>query len=182
MQQQEHKDDIMQSDQGGRMPFVVFGQAPESCHPAETPLGHPAAGKQHKAPFLAPDVATAPRRLRLGNHRAGLKSGSYNPEWVAAFVRILQVRHQFISVTFLMGQRALLTDVTPWCMLDKTLFVMQDMTTERQNFDFPEHTDENRRIWDANAHSWDDRIGDGNDFQTLLIEPATERLLESPPA
>jgi SAM-dependent methyltransferase len=43
--------------------------------------------------------------------------------------------------------------------------------------DFPEHTDENRRIWNTNARWWDDRIGDGNDFQTLLIEPATERLL-----
>ena len=45
------------------------------------------------------------------------------------------------------------------------------------NADFPEHADENRRIWDANARWWDDRIGDGNDFQTVLIEPATERLL-----
>ena len=52
------------------------------------------------------------------------------------------------------------------------------MTTERQNAEFPERADENRRIWDANAHWWDDRIGDGNDFQTLLIEPATERLLD----
>jgi SAM-dependent methyltransferase len=43
--------------------------------------------------------------------------------------------------------------------------------------DFPEHTDENRRIWNANARWWDDRIGDGNVFQTQLIEPATERLL-----
>jgi SAM-dependent methyltransferase len=32
--------------------------------------------------------------------------------------------------------------------------------------------------WDANARWWDDAIGDGNDFQTLLIEPATERLLD----
>jgi SAM-dependent methyltransferase len=47
----------------------------------------------------------------------------------------------------------------------------------RSNADFPEHTDENRRIWNANARWWDDRIGDGNDFQTLLIEPATEHLL-----
>src|SRR5437764_13026657 len=53
----------------------------------------------------------------------------------------------------------------------------QDMTTKRQHAEFPEHGDENRRIWDANARWWDDRIGDGNDFQTLLIEPATERLL-----
>jgi 2-polyprenyl-3-methyl-5-hydroxy-6-metoxy-1,4-benzoquinol methylase len=34
-----------------------------------------------------------------------------------------------------------------------------------------------RRIWDTNAEWWDDRIGDGNDFQCRLIEPATERLL-----
>src|SRR5713101_2169918 len=51
------------------------------------------------------------------------------------------------------------------------------MTTKRQNAEFPEQADENRRIWDANALWWDDRIGDGNDFQTVLIEPATERLL-----
>jgi 2-polyprenyl-3-methyl-5-hydroxy-6-metoxy-1,4-benzoquinol methylase len=51
------------------------------------------------------------------------------------------------------------------------------MTTRHSNVDFPEHADENRRIWDANARWWDDRIGDGNQFQTLLIEPATERLL-----
>src|SRR2546430_5722181 len=52
------------------------------------------------------------------------------------------------------------------------------MTINRQNAEFPEQADENRRIWDANASWWDDRIGDGNDFQTVLIEPATERLLE----
>ena len=53
-----------------------------------------------------------------------------------------------------------------------------EVTTTRQNAEFPEQADENRRIWDANAVWWDDRIGDGNDFQTLLIEPATERLLD----
>jgi len=52
------------------------------------------------------------------------------------------------------------------------------MTITRHNAEFPEQTDENRRIWDANAQWWDDRIGDGNDFQTELIEPATERLLD----
>jgi 2-polyprenyl-3-methyl-5-hydroxy-6-metoxy-1,4-benzoquinol methylase len=52
------------------------------------------------------------------------------------------------------------------------------MKTRRQNAEFPEQADENRRIWEANALWWDDRIGDGNDFQTVLIEPATERLLE----
>jgi SAM-dependent methyltransferase len=55
------------------------------------------------------------------------------------------------------------------------------MTTEQQNAEFPQHSDENRRIWEANARWWDDRIGDGNDFQTLLIEPATERLLNVVP-
>ena len=52
------------------------------------------------------------------------------------------------------------------------------MTSERRESEFPEHADENRRIWDENARWWDDRIGDGNDFQVLLIEPATERLLD----
>lgn len=51
------------------------------------------------------------------------------------------------------------------------------MMKERPDSEFRGHADENRRIWDGNAHWWDDRIGDGNDFQTLLIEPATERLL-----
>jgi 2-polyprenyl-3-methyl-5-hydroxy-6-metoxy-1,4-benzoquinol methylase len=54
---------------------------------------------------------------------------------------------------------------------------LQDMTSKRQNAEFPEQADENRRIWNANAVWWDEQIGDGNDFQTLLIEPATERLL-----
>jgi 2-polyprenyl-3-methyl-5-hydroxy-6-metoxy-1,4-benzoquinol methylase len=52
------------------------------------------------------------------------------------------------------------------------------MTTEDRRGEFLEHSAENRRIWDANARWWDDRIGDGNEFQIELIEPATERLLE----
>jgi 2-polyprenyl-3-methyl-5-hydroxy-6-metoxy-1,4-benzoquinol methylase len=52
---------------------------------------------------------------------------------------------------------------------------------EEPTGEFPEHADENRRIWDANARWWDDQIGDGNDFQTLLIEPSTERLLNVAP-
>ena len=51
------------------------------------------------------------------------------------------------------------------------------MPTQRPHPDFPDLSDDNRRRWDANARWWDDRVGDGNDFQTLLIEPATERLL-----
>jgi 2-polyprenyl-3-methyl-5-hydroxy-6-metoxy-1,4-benzoquinol methylase len=42
---------------------------------------------------------------------------------------------------------------------------------------WPGHTRETRRIWDNIAEWWDDRIGDGNDFQDELIEPASERLL-----
>jgi 2-polyprenyl-3-methyl-5-hydroxy-6-metoxy-1,4-benzoquinol methylase len=51
------------------------------------------------------------------------------------------------------------------------------MTKEQPDSEFAGYTDENRRIWDANAQWWDNRIGDGNDFQTILIEPSTERLL-----
>jgi len=43
--------------------------------------------------------------------------------------------------------------------------------------EFPELAQENLEIWNANAPWWDDRIGDGNEFQTRLIEPPTERLL-----
>ena len=48
---------------------------------------------------------------------------------------------------------------------------------EQSKSEFRELADENRRIWDANARWWDDRIGDGNQFQNILIEPETERLL-----
>ena len=37
--------------------------------------------------------------------------------------------------------------------------------------------DDVRRIWDAKAAFWDERMGDGNDFQLVLIGPAVERLL-----
>ncbi len=55
------------------------------------------------------------------------------------------------------------------------------MPDRQQDSEFPQHACENRRIWDTNAEWWDDRIGDGNDFQRLLIEPATERLLQPGP-
>jgi 2-polyprenyl-3-methyl-5-hydroxy-6-metoxy-1,4-benzoquinol methylase len=38
-----------------------------------------------------------------------------------------------------------------------------------------------RDLWNEIAPFWDDRMGDGNDFQRLLIGPATERLLEVQP-
>jgi 2-polyprenyl-3-methyl-5-hydroxy-6-metoxy-1,4-benzoquinol methylase len=44
-----------------------------------------------------------------------------------------------------------------------------------------EFNDEIRRIWNVNAEWWDDKIGDGNEFQDKLIEPATESLLEIRP-
>jgi 2-polyprenyl-3-methyl-5-hydroxy-6-metoxy-1,4-benzoquinol methylase len=47
--------------------------------------------------------------------------------------------------------------------------------------EFPEFAQENLQIWNANASWWDDQIGDGNEFQTYLIEPATERLLDISP-
>jgi len=57
---------------------------------------------------------------------------------------------------------------------------MNDTRQERGDSfpgEFPELADENRRIWNANARWWDDRIGDRNKFQERLIEPGTERLL-----
>ncbi len=41
--------------------------------------------------------------------------------------------------------------------------------------------DQVREIWDRNARWWDERFGEGNDYQHLLIGPATERLLELRP-
>jgi len=55
------------------------------------------------------------------------------------------------------------------------------MSENDQPADFPHHATENRRIWNANARWWDDQIGDGNEFQSQLIEPATERLLAVSP-
>jgi len=37
--------------------------------------------------------------------------------------------------------------------------------------------DETRDIWDAKAAFWDERMGEGNQFQLELIGPAVERLL-----
>ena len=38
-------------------------------------------------------------------------------------------------------------------------------------------TQESRAIWNAKAAFWDERMGEGNAFQRLLVAPATERLL-----
>ncbi len=47
--------------------------------------------------------------------------------------------------------------------------------------DFPEYNTRTAEVWDRLAGWWDDQIGDGNPFQDLLIEPATERLLALKP-
>ena len=51
------------------------------------------------------------------------------------------------------------------------------MRTPNTQPDYSGLVDEAREIWDRIAEWWDDRIGDGNDFQDFLIEPATESLL-----
>mgnify|MGYP001217654713 CR=1 FL=1 len=38
-----------------------------------------------------------------------------------------------------------------------------------------------RDIWDRNVDYWDERMGEENDFQRVLIGPAQERLLELEP-
>jgi len=43
--------------------------------------------------------------------------------------------------------------------------------------DFPKYDNQTAEVWDQLAEWWDDKIGDGNDFQNYLIEPVTERLL-----
>jgi 2-polyprenyl-3-methyl-5-hydroxy-6-metoxy-1,4-benzoquinol methylase len=48
-------------------------------------------------------------------------------------------------------------------------------------YDFADHVGSAVSSWDENAEWWDDRIGDGNDFQTELIEPATHELLSVRP-
>jgi len=53
---------------------------------------------------------------------------------------------------------------------------MQDGTTAVGSF--RDLTEETREIWDAKADFWDERMGEGNAFQRVLVGPATERLLE----
>ncbi len=51
------------------------------------------------------------------------------------------------------------------------------MKKQKANVNPAELNKEVRRIWNKNAEWWDDKIGDGNDYQCELIEPATEYLL-----
>jgi 2-polyprenyl-3-methyl-5-hydroxy-6-metoxy-1,4-benzoquinol methylase len=52
---------------------------------------------------------------------------------------------------------------------------------ESRSPDFPEYDGRTAEVWDRLAEWWDDKIGDGNDFQNYLIEPSTERLLALAP-
>ncbi|HXZ29695.1 MAG TPA: class I SAM-dependent methyltransferase [Dehalococcoidia bacterium] len=47
--------------------------------------------------------------------------------------------------------------------------------------DFPEYSKEAVEAWDRLAEWWDNKIGDGNEFQDYLIEPTTERMLALKP-
>jgi ubiquinone/menaquinone biosynthesis C-methylase UbiE len=55
------------------------------------------------------------------------------------------------------------------------------MTTEGLSPDFPEYDNKTAQLWDRLAEWWDDKIGNGNEFQDYLIEPATESLLALKP-
>lgn len=52
---------------------------------------------------------------------------------------------------------------------------MPDETMSRQPS--RDLTAETRDIWDAKADFWDERMGEGNQFQQFLVGPSTERLL-----
>jgi 2-polyprenyl-3-methyl-5-hydroxy-6-metoxy-1,4-benzoquinol methylase len=47
-----------------------------------------------------------------------------------------------------------------------------------QTLDLDDLTQETRDLWDQKAAYWDERFGEGNEFQRVLIGPATERLLD----
>ena len=53
----------------------------------------------------------------------------------------------------------------------------QRLDESRSRLEREDLREEVRQIWDAQAEWWDDKIGDGNDFQRELVEPATERLI-----
>lgn len=55
------------------------------------------------------------------------------------------------------------------------------MTIEEPSPDFQEYDNRTAEVWDRLAEWWDDKIGNGNEFQDYLIEPATERLLALKP-
>ena len=55
------------------------------------------------------------------------------------------------------------------------------MPTRRNAQDLQTLNQKAQDVWNTNAEFWDARFGEGNDFQNLLIGPATERLLDLQP-
>lgn len=55
------------------------------------------------------------------------------------------------------------------------------MDTEGTHADLHALTRETQQIWDRKAAFWDERMGEGNQFQRVLVGPASERLLEVRP-
>lgn len=51
------------------------------------------------------------------------------------------------------------------------------MDRQERSQDLRAFTRETRDIWDRNAVFWDEKMGEGNQFQKILVGPAAERLL-----
>ena len=55
------------------------------------------------------------------------------------------------------------------------------VVTEEISPDFGDYNTRSIEVWDRLAEWWDDKIGDGNPTQDLLVHPASERMLELRP-
>ncbi len=55
------------------------------------------------------------------------------------------------------------------------------MFTENQGKDLATLNQETQDVWDQNALFWDNAMGDGNQFQRVLVGPSSERLLHVQP-
>ena len=51
------------------------------------------------------------------------------------------------------------------------------MTDELANMDVSALNDATRYAWNTNAEFWNERMGEGNDFHKMLVEPSQLRLL-----
>ena len=55
------------------------------------------------------------------------------------------------------------------------------MSTEGTEIDAGHLNRETWQLWESKAEFWDERMGEGNQFQRVLVGPATERLLQIRP-
>ncbi len=55
------------------------------------------------------------------------------------------------------------------------------MSAEQMSEDLQALAQETQAIWNQNAVWWDEKMGEGNEFQKILVAPATERLLNVQP-